>query len=119
MDSIEYDAVKPFDFHGLTIRELTPASLHPLSIAEIEVAPGVRHPLARSSQCEKVYHCTEGSVHFQVEGNSVRLKRGDVLHIDVNEWFSYVNEQEIAACMVLVHCPPFNLEAEEFCTSQQ
>ena len=47
--------IDPFDFQGLQIRELTPAGLESVSVAEIEVARGAYHPWARSTKCDKIY----------------------------------------------------------------
>ena len=38
----------------------------------------------------------------------------DLLFIPKNEWFDYRNDQEETARLLLMHIPPFEIEAEEF-----
>lgn len=108
--------VEPFDFRGLTIRELTPKGLESASLAEIEVQPGVRHETARSVKSDKIYVCALGAISFKVGGEDVRLENGDLLLIPRNEWFDYHNDSGETARLILVHIPPFDLEREEFQT---
>ncbi len=108
----------PFDFDGLSIRELTPASLQTASIATIDVPVGARHRTARSSRSDKVYVCLEGLVSFVVQDREVSLGTLDVLHVATSEWFSYSNESGKPARLLLVHVPPFSLASEEFLVLQ-
>ena len=107
------DAV-PFDFDGLAIRELTPASLQTASIAAIDVPPGARHRTARSNKSDKLSICLEGLISFVVRDRALALGTRDVLHVAKDEWFSYSNESVKPARLLLVHIPPFDLASEEF-----
>ena len=113
MRTVFKDAL-PFDFDGLSIRELTPASLQTASIATIDVPAGARHRTARSSRSDKLYVCLEGLVSFVVQDRETTLGELDVLHIAANEWFSYSNESGKPARLLLVHVPSFDLSSEEF-----
>ncbi len=114
MEYISSKDVKPFDFGGLKIRELTPKDLSEASIAEIEVAPGCSHKRARSNRSAKIYFCLQGAVSFRVEGQDVALDNQDLLLIPKNEWFDYRNDNAETARLLLLHIPPFEIEAEEF-----
>jgi mannose-6-phosphate isomerase-like protein (cupin superfamily) len=106
--------VAPFDFKELQIRELTPADLHSASVAEVEVHPGSRHETARSTKCDKIYICIEGTMSFHVKDEYVKLECRDVLFVRKNEWFNYHNDSGNMARLIIVHIPPFDLESEEF-----
>ena len=110
----EHDSAVPFDFDGLGIRELTPTSLKSASIATIDVPPGARHRMARSSRSEELYVCLEGPLSFVVQHREIALGPLDVLHIPTHEWFSYHNESGKPAKLLLIHIPPFDLDSEEF-----
>ena len=114
MEYISSKNVKPFDFGGLKIRELTPGDLSGASIAEIAVAPGCSHQRARSNKSDKIYFCLQGAVSFRVEGQAVVLDNRDLLLIPKNEWFDYRNDQEETARLLLIHIPSFEIEAEAF-----
>ena len=114
MEYISSKDVKPFDFGGLKIRELTPGDLSEASIAEIQVAPGCSHQRARSNKSDKIYFCLQGAVSFRVEGQDVALVNQDLLLIPKNEWFDYRNDQAETARLLLIHIPPYEIEAEEF-----
>ena len=114
MTHIRYPEAEPFDFRGLTIRELTPEGLDAASFAEIEVPSGASHQTARSIRSDKVYLCTQGKLLFRVAGREIRLDAGDLLLIPKGDWFSYRNDTNQIARLFLVHIPPFDLEYEEF-----
>lgn len=109
-----YSDTLPFDFGGLSIRELTPASLNSASVATIDVPAGARHRTARSSGSDKLYVCLEGLISFVVQDRELTLGKRDVLHVATSEWFSYSNESGKPARLLLVHIPPFELASEEF-----
>ncbi len=77
-----YKGALPFDFDGLSIRKLTPASLQTASIATIDVPAGARHRTARSSRSDKLYVCLEGPITFVVQDREITLGELDVLHLD-------------------------------------
>ena len=51
---------------------------------------------------------------FWVEGRDVALGSKDLLLIRKNEWFDYRNDSQETARLLLIHIPPFEIEAEEF-----
>ncbi len=114
MEYISSKDVKPFDFGGLKIRELTPRDLSEAPIAEIEVAPGCSHKRGRSNKSGKINFCFQGAVSYRVEGQNVALDNQDLLLIPNNEWFDYRSDKEETARLLLLHLPPFEIEAEEF-----
>ena len=114
MEYLSGQGVNPFDFDGLKIRELTPGGLSEASIAEIEVAPAGGHKRAKSSKSGKIYFCLDGAVSFWVEGRDMDLSKKDLLLIRKNEWFDYRNDNQETARLLLIHIPPFEIEAEEF-----
>ncbi len=114
MRHVRYTHITPFDFNGLRIAELTPEGLDIASVAEISVPPGIQHDRARSTKCDKLYVCVEGEVSFNVGNESAKLVPTDVLSIRKNEWFDYRNDGQVAARLLLIHIPPFDLECEHF-----
>lgn len=110
-------ATEPFAFQDLTIWEMTPHTLDSASVAEIAVPAGGAHAKARSVKSDKLYVGLAGEVTFQVEEGEVRLLPGDTLAIPRGRWFAYANDSGQAARLLLVHVPPFDLEAEEFAPS--
>ena len=113
MEYISSKDVKPFDFGGLKIRELTPRDLSEAPIAEIEVAAGCSHKRARSNKSGKINFCFQGAVSFRVEGQDVALENKDLLLFPKNEWFDYRNDNAEAARLFFVTHTPFDIEAEE------
>ena len=114
MEHISSKDVVPFDFCGLKIRELTPRDLSEAPIVEIEVAAGCCHKKARSNKSGTINFCFPGAVSFRVEGQNVALDNHDLLLIPNNEWFDYRSDKEETARLLLLHLPPFEIEAEEF-----
>jgi ubiquinone/menaquinone biosynthesis C-methylase UbiE/mannose-6-phosphate isomerase-like protein (cupin superfamily) len=106
--------IKPFDFQGLSITDYVPGLVDSASIAEIKVPSGISHKTAKSTRSDKFYFCMEGSISFKVGDEKVTLKPSDLLVIPKNEWFSYSNATNEEARLLLVHVPPFDLQAEEF-----
>ena len=111
---VSYRNLAPYDFKGLKIKELTPDGLASASVAEVEINPGVKHEMARSLKSDKIYICTEGEIGFHVENEYIRMEPGDLLFIQGGEWFSYQNDKDNMARVILVHVPPFDLESEQF-----
>ena len=114
MEYISGKDIIPFDFDGLKIREFTPGHLSEASIAEIEVASGCRHKRARSSKSDKIYFGLQGKVLFWVGGQEVALGERELLLIPRNEWFDYRNDNQDTGRLLLIHIPPFDIDAEEF-----
>ena len=114
MSHKERSTADVFDFYGLTICELTPGGMTRASVAEILVPPGAAHPQARSVRSDKLYVGLSGAVDFDLEDGPVRLAAGDTLAIACGHWFAYANHTDQDARLLLIHVPPFDLEAEEF-----
>ena len=114
MDLVRPRDVTPFEFGGLLIRDLTSESLDSASLAQINLAPGIAHPRAKSVRSDKLYVCIEGTVAFSTDSGSVRLEPMDLLVIRKNEWFEYRNGSGEPAVLLLVHAPSFELESEVF-----
>ncbi|MFQ5875137.1 MAG: cupin domain-containing protein [Dehalococcoidia bacterium] len=110
---VKYFCVTPFSFYDLTIRELSPTGYERLSVAEVRVPPGAAHPKARSIKSDKLYVCIEGTITFQLNGESLQLNPLDVLLIPRAEWFSYRNDVSEEGKLLLVHTPPFDMAREE------
>ena len=110
---VNYSAIAPFSFYDLVIRELSPEGYETLSLAEVRVPPGAAHPNARSTKSDKLYICIEGTVSFELNGESKLLGPLDVLLIPVSEWFSYRNYGSMESRLLLVHAPPFDIDSEE------
>ena len=106
MEYISSKDVKPFDFGGLKIRELTPRDLSEAPIVEIEVAAGCGHKRARSNKSGKVYICLQGTVSFRVEDRNVARDSQDLLLFPNNEWFDYRSDKEETARLLLLYLPP-------------
>ena len=119
MSHISYRNVTPFNFMGLQIRELTPDGLLSASVAEVEIAPGAKHEMARSIRSDKLYVCIEGSISFRIEERDIKLEPRDLLLIRRGEWFNYHNESGAVSRVILIHIPPFDLESEEFRNSEK
>lgn len=114
MRHTKYTDIRPFDFNGLQIADLTPGALNVASVAEITVPAGVRHGRARSTKCDKIYVCIEGELSFEVEDVCTKLVPTDTLFIRKNECFDYHNSSDYLAKLLLIHIPPFDLECEQF-----
>jgi mannose-6-phosphate isomerase-like protein (cupin superfamily) len=105
-------AVKPFDFKGLSIRDLTAGQKASSSVAVIDVPPAGKHQEAYSKRSDKYYYIVSGKVRFIVAGERTELGEGDLCLIEKGERFSYENPYEEEATLVLFHTPPFDLASE-------
>lgn len=84
------------------------------SLALVQIKPGTCCPRTRSTRSDKHYYVLNGLVEFQIRETSYWLIQGDLLVIPKGEWFEYTNSGAEAATLILVHTPPFDLQAEEF-----
>lgn len=114
MHHLNKDAAVPFDFDGINIHDFAVEGVRSGSVAELEVPRGGRHRVARSTHSDKFYVCLEGEVSFWVEGGAVLLAPQDLLVILRGERFSYRNEGQHTARMLLFHAPAFDPAGEEF-----
>jgi mannose-6-phosphate isomerase-like protein (cupin superfamily) len=114
MHFVEDDAVTPFDWHGITIRDYAGvAPTASASVAHLRVAPGVAHGRGRSTRCDKYYVVLDGNVHFRVGEREADVHPGDLLFVEKGEWFEYENRGAADVTMLLVHVPPYDDDAEE------
>lgn len=103
----------PHVWRGIAIRDLTPVDADwQGSLVEVDVPAGIQHPRARSSRCETFYYGVNGSVEFEVEGESLVLQPGDLLVIEPNEWYSYRTSAG-AARLLSFNVPPYDPTATE------
>lgn len=112
-------AAASHEWEGLSIDELTDAawqSLH-ASVAEVHAPAGIRHPLARSTRSEAYYYCVNGSVAFEVEGRRDVLHAGDLLIVELNEWYRYEALEESA--LVAFSAPAYDPASYEFRADDQ
>jgi mannose-6-phosphate isomerase-like protein (cupin superfamily) len=111
---IRKDSVTPIDFDGLAIYDYTSGKQISSSFAVIEVPPRARHRLAKSNRSDKYYYVAQGVVRFHLQGADYELRKGDFCLVKQGQSFSYRNDTNETACLVLVHTPPFDLKAEVF-----
>ncbi len=91
MEIKRYSEAESFPFGHLVVRDMTPSSLDQMSLAEVEVPIGAENPPFAEATNEKVYVGISGQIEFSIEGESVRIGRGDVLVIRSGERYSYHN----------------------------
>ena len=91
MEITRYAETESFPFGHLAVRDMTPSSFDRLSLAEVEVPIGAENPPFASAGNEKVYVGISGEIEFSVDGEAVRIGRGDVLVIREGEHYSYHN----------------------------
>src|SRR2546429_434355 len=120
MYHVERNSVRSFDFSGIEIHDLTAESDgNGASVAFLRVPPGAEHAPARSHRCEKYYVALAGSPDFRVGDQRVQLSRENLLVIEKTECFANVNRGNETAELLLMHVPPFDLQAEEFTTNPE
>lgn len=106
------DAVKTFDFNGLSIRAYTAGQATSSSLALIDVPVGSRHQRAYSKRSDKYYFLAHGELRFTVDGEAHDLRQGDFCLIAKGVRFSYENRSKERAMLVLLHTPSFDLDSE-------
>ncbi len=106
--------VEPLAFGELQIWAYDTGSELGSSLALVQAKPGAAHGRARSTRSEKHYCVLSGLVEFTVGEIEYWLAQGDLLVIPKGEWFDYRNGGNETATLLLVHTPPFQMDAEEF-----
>lgn len=91
MELKRYDEIESFPFGNLEIRDMTPSVFREAKMAEVEVPIGADNPPYAAAENEKVYVGMSGDIEFKVGGESIRIRRGDVLVINRGEQYSYHN----------------------------
>ena len=105
MELMPYRDAGSFPFGHLTIRDMTPPSLYAASMAEIEVPIGADTPPFAAIDKKKVYVGVSGEIEFDIEGDHVRVRRGDVLLVEKGEQYSYHNGGYEPGRLLLLHIP--------------
>ena len=95
----------PTPFGHLSIRDVTPAELAVASMAEIEVPIGADNPPFAAVEKKKVYVVITGDIEFNVGGDGVRVRSGDVLLIEPGEEYSYHNGGYEPGRLLLLQIP--------------
>ena len=105
--------IKPHEWRGISIRDLTPADADSQgSLVEVDVPAAIQHPRARSTRCETFYYGLQGEVAFEVDGRGLLLRPGDLVMIEANEWYSYRTAAEPAK-LLSFNVPPYDATATE------
>ena len=95
-------------FGHLQIRDLTPEGLRVASMAEVEVPIGADNPPFAAADKKKVYVGIAGEIEFDVGGDTVRVRRGDVLLLEAGEAYSYHNGGYEPGRLLLLQIPGRN-----------
>ena len=111
---IERETLKSFEFFGLEIRDYTAGLEGSSSMAEIKVPAGAQHERAWSKRSDKYYYVVEGRLSFIVDNQVLDLSTGDVCIIHQGTRFSYENQTEETAKLLIVHTPSFELAEDVF-----
>jgi mannose-6-phosphate isomerase-like protein (cupin superfamily) len=111
---IRRDAVAPFDFSGLDIRDYTAGLEAGSSFAVISASPGASHAKTWSKRSDKYYYIISGTIEFTDVDGTHELGAGDFCLVPQGEWFSYRNPTEETATLCLLHTPSFDLGFEVF-----
>ena len=105
MELKRYDEAESFPFGNLEIRDMTPSVFREAKMAEIDVPIGADNPPYAAAENEKVYVGISGDIEYNVGGESVRIRRGDVLVINRGEQYSYHNGGYEQGRLFLVQAP--------------
>lgn len=106
MEIRRYRDAESFPFGHLTIRDMTPESVEPIAFSEVEVPIGADNPPYAAQGMDKVYIGVAGEIEFKVDGERVRVRRGDVLTVDRGEPYSYHNGGYEMGRLFLIQLPP-------------
>ena len=105
MELKRYADAVPFEFGDFELRELTPAAFQLASFAEVVVPIGVERPERVSEKDHRMYICLQGDIEFTVEGETFRIAKGDVLHIDKGETYGFHNGGYEEGRLLLLRVP--------------
>ncbi len=106
--------VEPLAFGDLHIWDYRPGAPLGASLALIQIKPGTAHRRTRSTRCDKYFYILDGLVEFRAGEIEYWLTRGDLFVVPKGEWFEFRNGGNETAALLLVHNPPFSMDAEEF-----
>jgi mannose-6-phosphate isomerase-like protein (cupin superfamily) len=111
---VRQNAITPFDFGGLAIRDYTAGHGTAASFAVITVPPGAVHAEAWSRRSDKYYYVVAGTIELVVTGEAHALSAGDFCLVARGEHFSYRNLSGTPATLCLFHVPSFDAASEVF-----
>jgi quercetin dioxygenase-like cupin family protein len=101
-----YRDAETFPFGHLTIRDLTPELFSSATMSVVEVPIGAENPPYAAPTNDKVYVGVSGDIEFNIDGESTRLRRGDVLVVHVGEKYGYHNGGYELGRLFLIQVPP-------------
>jgi mannose-6-phosphate isomerase-like protein (cupin superfamily) len=100
-----YEDAGEFVFADFTIRELSPDAFDVGSVAEIIVPVGADRPRRRNQKKHRLYVVLQGDIEFRVEDATIRLSRGDSIHIGVGEEYGFHNGGYEEGRLLLIRMP--------------
>jgi mannose-6-phosphate isomerase-like protein (cupin superfamily) len=106
MEIKKYADAESFPFGHLVIRDLTPGLFSRATLSEIEVPIGADTPPYAAHANDKVYVGVTGDIAFDIDGKTVRVRRGDVLVVHRGESFRYHNGGYEMGRLFLIQIPP-------------
>lgn len=107
-----YDETKPYQFADFWLRELSPDAMTAGSIAEITMPIGVERRSRVSQKVDRVYVGLRGDVQFTVNGQTVLLHPGDLIHIAQGEEYGFFNGGQEEARLLLFRSPAPSIPEE-------
>ena len=105
MELKRYEDAGEFVFADFTIRELSPDAFDVGSVAEIIVPMGADRPSRRNEKTHRMYVVLDGELEFRVEGETLRLGRGDALHVGTGEEYGFHNGGYEEGRLLLIRIP--------------
>ncbi len=105
MELKRYADAAPFIFGDFELRELTPDAYSGSSFAEIVVPIGADRTPRVSEKDHRMYVGLVGDIEFKVDGETLRLGPGDVLHIDKGEEYGFHNGGYQESKLLLIRVP--------------
>jgi mannose-6-phosphate isomerase-like protein (cupin superfamily) len=105
MDLKRYEDAGVFTFADFTLRDLSPEAFDLGSVAEIIVPMGADRPSRRNEKTHRLYVVLQGDIEFQVEGETLRLARGDSLHVGTGEVYGFHNGGYEEGRLLLIRIP--------------
>ncbi len=111
---IKKEQANKIDFDGLEILDYTSEFNEKSSFATIKVPQNAKHKLSWSKRSDKYYYIIAGEIQFTIDNEIIILNQGDFCIIKKGGRFSYRNESDKDALLILVHTPNFDLSEEVF-----
>lgn len=105
MELKRYADIAPFEYADIQLRELTPSVFNLASFAEVVLPIGVERSERQNTKDHRIYLCLRGEIEFTVEGETLRLGVGDVLHIDNGETYRFHNGGYEEGRLLLLRVP--------------